>query len=177
MARTRTFATLKATGERRNARTHSGWSENGPFTRARSRSPKAVLSAIRATGGSGPDGAIKGLSHITGGGLSENIPRVMPAGLAAHIDLATFKAPAVFGWLQRAANLDDVEMLRTFNCGIGVILIADQVRAGSVLAALTSAGEKPVVLGAVEAGRGVKSSAKGKGEAEAVRYSAQLSFG
>ena len=138
---------------------------------------KAVLSAIRATGGSGPDGAIKGLSHITGGGLSENIPRVMPAGLAAHIDLATFKAPAVFGWLQRAANLDDVEMLRTFNCGIGVILIADQVRAGSVLAALTSAGEKPVVLGAVEAGRGVKSSAKGKGEAEAVRYSAQLSFG
>ena len=137
---------------------------------------KAVLGAIRATGGSGPNGAIKGLSHITGGGLSENIPRVMSAGLAAHIDLATFRAPAVFGWLQRAANLDDVEMLRTFNCGIGMILIADHARASSVLAALTSAGEKPVVLGAVEAGRGVKSSAKGKGEAEAVRYSAQLAF-
>jgi phosphoribosylformylglycinamidine cyclo-ligase len=135
---------------------------------------KPVLAAIRATGGSGPTGAIKGLSHITGGGLSENIPRVLPAGLAAHIDLATFRMPAVFGWLQRTGNLDDTEMLRTFNCGIGMVVIAEKSRADVVVKALREAGEHPVVLGAVEAGRGVKSSAKGKGEAEAVRYSGVL---
>ena len=137
---------------------------------------KPVLGAIRATGGGGKAGAIKGLSHITGGGLSENIPRVMPNGLAAHIDLAGFKAPGVFGWLQRVGNLDDAEMLRTFNCGIGMIVIADHARADKVLAALKKAGEKPVVLGAVEPGRGVTSQAKGKGNAEAVRYSGSLKF-
>ncbi len=135
---------------------------------------KPLLAAIRATGGSGAAGAVKGLSHITGGGLSENIPRVMPSGLAAHIDLGAFKMPPVFGWLQRAGNLDDAEMLRTFNCGIGMIVIADPARAGDVVAALKAAGEAPVTLGAVEPGRGVKSSAKGKGEAEAVRYSGAL---
>ena len=138
---------------------------------------KPLLAAIRATGGSGLTGAVKGLSHITGGGLSENIPRVMPAGLAAHIDLAAFKAPAVFGWLQQAGRLDDAEMLRTFNCGIGMVVIADKTRADDVVAALKAAGEKPVILGAVEPGRGIKSQAKGKGEAEAVRYSGKLGFG
>ncbi len=137
---------------------------------------KPVLAAIRATGGGGAAGAVKGLSHITGGGLSENIPRVMPAGLAAHVDLARFKAPAVFGWLARAGNLDDAEMLRTFNCGIGMVVIGDAARVDAILAALTATGETPVILGAVEAGRGVKSSAKGKGEADAVRYSGRLSF-
>jgi phosphoribosylformylglycinamidine cyclo-ligase len=117
---------------------------------------------------------VKGLSHITGGGLSENIPRVMPAGLAAHIDLATFRMPPVFGWLQRAGNLDNAEMLRTFNCGIGMIVIVDPARASDVMTALKAAGEAPRVIGAVEPGRGVKSSAKGKGEAEAVRYSGAL---
>ena len=135
---------------------------------------KPVLAAIRATGGSGPGGAVKGLSHITGGGLSENIPRVLPAGLAAQIDLACFKAPAVFRWLRGAGNLDDAEMLRTFNCGIGMVVIAEAERADHVLAALKDAGEKPIVIGAVEPGRGVKSQAKGKGEAEAVRYSGRL---
>jgi phosphoribosylformylglycinamidine cyclo-ligase len=136
---------------------------------------KPLLAALRATGGGSSAGAIKGLSHITGGGLSENIPRVLPAGLAAHVDLARFKMPGVFGWLKRAGNLDDAEMLRTFNCGIGMVVIADAARADAVLAALASAGEKPVTLGAIEPGRGVKSNAKGKGEAEAVRYSGALS--
>jgi phosphoribosylformylglycinamidine cyclo-ligase len=97
--------------------------------------------------------------------------------MAAHVDLASFKAPRVFEWLRRAGNLDDAEMLRTFNCGIGMVVIADAAKAKSVLAALTAAGEKPVVIGAVEPGRGVKSSAKGKGEAEAVRYSGAMAFG
>jgi phosphoribosylformylglycinamidine cyclo-ligase len=135
---------------------------------------KSVLAAIRATGGSGPGGAIKGLSHITGGGLSENLPRVMPDGLACHVDLAAITVPPVFGWLQRAGGFDDAEALRTFNCGIGMVAIADRRRIADVMAAFKAAGEAPVVLGSVEAGRGVKSSAKGKGEAEAVRYTGTL---
>ena len=135
---------------------------------------KQVLAAVSTTGGGGPTGAIKGLSHITGGGLSENIPRVLPAGLAAHINLSAIAVPPVFGWLKQAGRLDDTEMLRTFNCGIGMIVIADKGRADEVMAALKTAGEHPVILGEVEAGRGVKSSAKGKGEAEAVRYSGTL---
>ena len=137
---------------------------------------KTILTAIRATGGSGPAGAVKGLSHITGGGLSENLPRVLPAALAAHIDLASFKAPSVFRWLRGAGNLDDAEMLRTFNCGIGMVVIAEAARADQLIAALSADGEAPVVIGAVEPGRGVKSPAKGKGEAEAVRYSGSLEF-
>jgi phosphoribosylformylglycinamidine cyclo-ligase len=131
---------------------------------------KPVLQAIRATG------AVKAIAHITGGGLSENLPRVLPAGLAAHIDLATWAPPAVFAWLARAGNLDDAEMLRTFNCGLGLVLVAAQPEADEVLATLLAAGEAPVRIGEIEPGRGVKSPAKGKGEAEAVRYSGTLEF-
>jgi phosphoribosylformylglycinamidine cyclo-ligase len=132
---------------------------------------KPVLAALRETG------AIKALAHITGGGLSENLPRVLPDGLAAHIDLAAWTAPAVFGWLQRAGNLGDEEMLRTFNCGVGLILVAAASEADAVRAALKAAGEQPLLVGEIEPGRGVKSAAKGKGEAEAVRYSSTLGFG
>ena len=134
---------------------------------------KQLLAALAATGG-GATGAIKGLCHITGGGLSENLPRVMPTGLAAHVDLAAVRVPPVFGWLEAAGRLDNTEMLRTFNCGIGMVAIAEKSRTDTALAALRSAGEAPVVIGAVEPGRGVKSLAKGKGEAEAVRYSGRL---
>ncbi|MGE0700322.1 MAG: phosphoribosylformylglycinamidine cyclo-ligase [Hyphomicrobiaceae bacterium] len=135
---------------------------------------RPVLSAIRETGGSGSSGAVKALSHITGGGLSENLPRVLPDGLAAHVDLARLAVPPVFGWLRRAGGLDEAEMLRTFNCGVGMVLVAAADRAQAVIAALTAAGESPFRLGEVEPGRGVKSEAKGKGLAEAVRYSGRL---
>ena len=130
---------------------------------------KPLLAAIRATGGSGAKGAIKALSHITGGGLAENLPRVMPDHAAARIDLTTWTPPAVFGWLQATGGLDDAEMLRTFNCGIGMVVIADKARSDEVLAALRDAGEKPVVIGDVIAPWGQKSDAKGKGEANAVK--------
>ncbi len=135
---------------------------------------KPILDALRATGGAGPGGAIKGLSHITGGGLSENIPRVLPASAAACIDLASFKAPPVFGWLAKTGRLDDAEMLRTFNCGIGMVVIADQARATEVLAALKTGGEHALVIGEVIAPWGEKSDAKGKGEANAVKYIGQM---
>ncbi|MGE5513440.1 MAG: phosphoribosylformylglycinamidine cyclo-ligase [Bacteroidota bacterium] len=137
---------------------------------------KPVLAALRATGGGGLGGAIKALSHITGGGISENLPRVLPDGLAAHVGVTSWRAPAVFGWLAQAGNLDDAEMLRTFNCGIGMIVIAAKDQVAAVVAALTDAGETPVVIGEIEKGRGVKSQAKGKGDAEAVRYSGSLRF-
>ncbi len=138
---------------------------------------KPLLEAIRATGGSGANGAIKALSHITGGGLSENLPRVMPKDASARIDLSTFKAPAVFGWLAKEGQLDDAEMLRTFNCGIGMIVIVGKARADEVIAALKSAGEDPVVVGDVVPPTGEKSEAKGKGEAWAVKYDGKLQFG
>ena len=129
-----------------------------------------MLKAIRAAG------AVKGLAHITGGGLSENLPRILPAGLAAHIDLGVWQSPPVFGWLRQVGNLDDAEMLRTFNCGIGLVAVTAPADADAVLSALQAAGEAPIRVGEIEPGRGVKSAAKGKGEAEAVRYSGVLGF-
>jgi phosphoribosylformylglycinamidine cyclo-ligase len=131
---------------------------------------KPVLQAIRATG------AVKAIAHITGGGLSENLPRVLPSGLGADVDLAAWQAPAVFGWLARAGNLDDAQMLRTFNCGFGLILVVAKNASDTVSAALVAAGEAPIRVGEIEPGRGIKSQAKGKGEAEAVRYSGNLGF-
>ena len=96
---------------------------------------KPVLRAIRDTG------AVKALAHITGGGLSENVPRVLPDGIAAHIDLGAWRAPAVFGWLMQAGALDEPEMLRTFNCGIGMVIVAARDGADAVVRALQAAGE------------------------------------
>jgi len=137
---------------------------------------RPLLAAIRATGGSGEGGAIKALSHITGGGLSENLPRVMPHRLGPRVDLSAIRVPAVFGWLQRAARLDEAEMLRTFNCGVGMVVVADQARVDDVISALAAEGEKPFLLGTVEQARGIKSEAKGKGLAEAVHYTGRLAI-
>jgi phosphoribosylformylglycinamidine cyclo-ligase len=134
---------------------------------------KPLLAAIEASGGAA-DGAIKGLSHITGGGISENVPRVLPPSVAARIDLSVIPVPPVFGWLAKAGRLDDAEMLRTFNCGIGMIVIADKSGADAVLASLTDAGEYPVVIGEIGPPTGERSSAKGKGDAWAVGYEGKL---
>jgi phosphoribosylformylglycinamidine cyclo-ligase len=137
---------------------------------------KPMLAALKATGGGGPDGAIKALSHITGGGLSENLPRVLPSSVAARIDLAAWSPPPVFGWLARTGRLDDAEMLRTFNCGIGMVVVARKARASEVMAALNAAGEAPVVIGEITPPSGERSSAKGKGDAWAVGYGGRLAL-
>ncbi len=159
------------------------WSDAAPFASGQTMAEalltptriyvKPLLAAIRATGG-GKSGAIKGLSHITGGGLSENLPRVLPMSVAARVDLSSWTPPAVFGWLAKAGRLDDAEMLRTFNCGIGMIIVAEKARTGDVIAALQAAGEKPVVIGDLIPPTGEKSDAKGKGEANAVMFEGQL---
>ena len=136
---------------------------------------KAVLDAIEATGGAS-DGAVKALSHITGGGLSENLPRVLPETVAAAVDLSAIAVPPVFGWLAKAGRLGDPEMLRTFNCGIGMVVVAEKARAGQVMQALTGAGEAAVILGEIIAPTGEKSDAKGKGQAWAVQYEGRLKY-
>jgi phosphoribosylformylglycinamidine cyclo-ligase len=132
---------------------------------------KPVLAAIKASG------AIKALAHITGGGLSENVPRVLPDTVAARIDLAAIPLPPVFGWLARAGNLDDAEMLKTFNCGIGMVIVVARNAAGTVAANLRQAGENPVELGEITAPGGVRSDAKGKGDAWAIAYTGALRLG
>ena len=92
-------------------------------------------------------GLVKGLAHITGGGLTENLPRVLPSELSATIDLGTWKLPPVFAWMQRVGDIPEHEMLTTFNCGIGMILVVGSDVAPSVRDALTQAGEEVVTLG------------------------------
>jgi len=101
---------------------------------------KSALAAIRA-------GGIKGLAHITGGGVTENLPRVLPPKLDAAISLDSWRLPPVFGWLAREAGLPESEMLRTFNCGVGLIVAADAARASDVIAALNGADENAFVIG------------------------------
>jgi len=102
---------------------------------------RELLDTIRQTG------AVKALAHITGGGVTENVPRVLPDELAADIDLGSFDLPPVFRWLQGQAAIDDAEMLRTFNCGIGMVVIAASADADAVAAGLRNAGENPWRLG------------------------------
>ena|SRR5690242_4816394 len=109
---------------------------------------KSCLAAIRDTK------AVKGLAHITGGGFPDNIPRVLPKELGARIDLATVPVKPVFQWLAHNGNIAQNEMLRTFNCGIGMIAIASPATASGVTAALTRAGETVVTLGKVSRASG-----------------------
>jgi len=97
---------------------------------------KSCLAALR-----GARGAIRGMAHITGGGLVENLPRVFPDGLTATLDGGSWPIPPVFRWLQRAGNVATSEMARTFNCGIGMAVIVAADDAERVAAALRRAGE------------------------------------
>ena len=110
---------------------------------------KPILATLKATGE-----AVKALVHITGGGFPDNIPRVLPEGMGATIDLDTISPPAVFGWLAKSGGVSPHEMLRTFNCGIGMMLIASEGNATQVLTALNAAGEAATVIGRVKAADG-----------------------
>ena len=92
------------------------------------------------------------MAHITGGGLVENPPRVLADGQVLHLDLAAWTLPPVFAWLARAGRLGAMELLRTFNCGIGMVLVADPARAGAVGATLEACGETVRVIGRIGSG-------------------------
>jgi phosphoribosylformylglycinamidine cyclo-ligase len=108
---------------------------------------KSALAAIRT-------GGVKGLAHITGGGFTENTPRALPAGLEAEIDLGLWTPPPVFGWLARSVGIAEAEMLRTFNCGIGLIAVAGEKSSGRVIDAFQENGDKAVRLGTLVHGEG-----------------------
>ena len=95
---------------------------------------------------------VHGMAHITGGGLTENLPRVLPDGLGAEIELDSWERPDVFAWLQQAGNIDETEMLRTFNCGIGYVLIAAGSDAPRLRAALDAHGADSIEIGRVVSG-------------------------
>jgi phosphoribosylformylglycinamidine cyclo-ligase len=128
-----------------------GWDAPAPFDATKSLGEalltptkiyvKPLLKAIRETG------AIKALAHITGGGFPENIPRVLPKHLAAEIDLDAVKAPAVFSWLAKTGGVAATEMLRTFNCGVGMIAVVPEEKVEAVSAVLAREGESVVRLG------------------------------
>lgn len=134
------------------------WTDEAPFAPGRTLGEalleptriyaRTLLSAIRETG------AIKALAHITGGGLVENVPRVIPRGLAARIDLSAIAVPPVFAWLQRLGGIAESEMVRTFNCGIGMVIVADAAGTDAVMSCLAAAGETVVPLGMVAAADG-----------------------
>ncbi len=112
---------------------------------------KQALAAIRA-------GGVHALAHITGGGLSENIPRVLPEGLGCEIDLNAWELPDVFKWLGETGNMAQSEMLKTFNSGVGMVLAVDAAEADTLAALLTAEGEAVYKMGRVTAGDGVSYS-------------------
>jgi phosphoribosylformylglycinamidine cyclo-ligase len=106
----------------------------------------ACLAALRGSTG------VKALAHITGGGFPDNIPRVLPEGICAHIDLAAVPVLPIFRWLAQAGRIAQPEMLRTFNCGIGMIIVVAPAEARAIATILRNAGEHVVTLGRLEAG-------------------------
>ena len=107
-----------------------------------------VLAAIRA-------GGVHALAHITGGGLSENLPRVLPEGCGAHIALDAWTLPPVFEWMRKAGSISQGEMLKTFNCGIGMVLVVKADRAQALTSVLEEQGEHVIPLGSITKGAGV----------------------
>jgi phosphoribosylformylglycinamidine cyclo-ligase len=108
---------------------------------------KSCLAALRG-------GGVNALCHVTGGGLVENLPRVMPAGVRAVIDAGAWPAPAVFPWLVALGGMSDEEMLRTFNCGVGMVAVVAADKLEEVQGTLLSGGEKVSVIGHIEAASG-----------------------
>ena len=137
-----------------------GWGDPAPFGAgslgaallAPTRIYVRAALAARATGG------LHALAHITGGGLTENLPRVLPPALGAEIDLDAWTLPPVFAWLRDAGRIADGEMLKTFNCGIGLVAVAAPAAADAVAAAFRDAGDRVQRIGVVAPGAGVRYS-------------------
>jgi phosphoribosylformylglycinamidine cyclo-ligase len=135
------------------AREGLAWDARAPFDAGRSLAEalltptriyvKPLLAALKHTT------HIKALAHITGGGFPENLPRVLPKGFGIALDLTSLPDLPVFRWLAKSGGIAETEMLRTFNCGIGMIVIAARHVADEVASALSSAGETPIRLGEV----------------------------
>jgi len=108
----------------------------------------SALAGVRA-------GVVKGLAHITGGGLTENLPRVLPEGCGAEVDLSAWPLPPVFRWLAQTGGMEEGELLKTFNAGIGMVAVVPAARAQEAARILTDAGETVTRIGRVTEGAGV----------------------
>jgi phosphoribosylformylglycinamidine cyclo-ligase len=108
---------------------------------------KSALEAMRA-------GGVKGFAHITGGGITENLPRALPEGLDAEVDLDCWTPPPVFAWLAQSAGIVAPEMLRTFNCGIGMVAVVAEKFSGHVIEAFQQSGDKAMRIGHLISGGG-----------------------
>ena len=134
-----------------------GWDDDCPFAQgslgAALLAPtrlyvKQVLEAIRT-------GGVHALAHITGGGLTENLPRVLPENMGAEVDLSSWELPPVFGWLAHGAGIGEAELLKTFNAGIGMVLVVAEDRADELTSLLTGTGETVFRLGRIVPEAGV----------------------
>ncbi|MCA3002395.1 MAG: phosphoribosylformylglycinamidine cyclo-ligase [Burkholderiales bacterium] len=105
---------------------------------------KPLLALVRS-------GIVKGMAHITGGGLTENIPRVLPQGVTAELKRGSWEAPTIFAWLQKIGNVDDAEMARTFNCGIGMVVVVAEADADRAKSQLEASGERVYRVGEIRA--------------------------
>lgn len=110
---------------------------------------KTLLPAVR-------EGLLKGLSHITGGGFLENIPRILPSGVGCYIDARAWELPPVFRWLMKEGRMQPLEMARTFNNGIGMILIVARDKVDEAILTLQASGEQVYRVGEVVIGEGVE---------------------
>jgi phosphoribosylformylglycinamidine cyclo-ligase len=97
---------------------------------------------------------VKGMAHITGGGLTGNVPRILPARIVAEIDARAWTLPPLFHWLREAGNVAPAEMYRTFNCGIGFVIVVDPAHADAAIDALSAHGEQVFCIGGIRARRG-----------------------
>jgi len=111
---------------------------------------KSLLPFVRAQNGKA--GRVHALAHITGGGLLENVPRVLPRGLHARIDADAWEQPRLMAFLQAQGQIEPGEMARTFNCGVGMVLAVAPDEAASLIADLTAVGETAFPIGSVVAG-------------------------
>jgi phosphoribosylformylglycinamidine cyclo-ligase len=129
-----------------------GWTELCPFDQKTSMGEalmtptriyvKSVMAAIKA-------GGVKALAHITGGGLVDNVPRVLPDGLQADIDGASWKLPAVFGWLAKTGGVPRDDLIRTFNCGIGMVVVVAPDAEARVTQSFKDSGETVHRIGGI----------------------------
>jgi phosphoribosylformylglycinamidine cyclo-ligase len=132
-----------------------GWDAEAPFAPGKSLGEalltptqlyvKSALAAIHS-------GGVKGLAHITGGGITDNLPRALPAGIDAEVELDELSLSPVFGWMAKIAGITQAEMLRTFNCGIGMVAVCSDTNAGSVIDAFQANGQKASRIGRLVAG-------------------------
>lgn len=148
------FSLLRALADRAGL----GWDDPCPFDPAQTLGAalltptriyvRPVLSALAA-------GGVQGLAHITGGGLLENLPRILPEGLGAEVDLSAFPLPPVFAWAREEGNLPQDELLTTFNAGIGMVLVVRAAAAAAIREGLRAQGETVSTLGQVVARPGL----------------------